>query len=66
MPSAKSNKKPFQIECGGKATGVRATRIFMRLAAIPQALADDFSLKTLHQAAANTIENVVKSAGTKR
>jgi len=65
-PRARINKKPFQIEWGGATTGARATAIFIRLAAIPQTLADDFSLKTLHQAAAKTKENAVNSAGVNR
>ncbi len=43
--------------------GKRETWIFIRLAAIPQPLAEAFPLNTVHQAIPKTTANSVKSAG---
>src|SRR6266852_3282496 len=65
-PRTSINKKAFQTECGGIMIGKRETWIFIRLAAIPQPLADDLPLNTVHQAIPKTTAKSVKTAGTSK
>jgi hypothetical protein len=54
IPRPRIGKKVFQNECGGISSGKRATWRLIRLAMIPQILADDLPLKDVHHAIPNT------------
>jgi hypothetical protein len=62
----KITEKLPQRDRGRRKIGQMETAIFIRLAAIPQPLADDLPLSTVHQAAPKTAANTMKSVGASR